>query len=332
MTRQATKFFATVNKLQIDLKTDRVWAPIADYLSAGLSKDRQIKYWLELDAEFKKREKLTRSKYHKGLIYFKLAILHLSNKTLKKCLKFLQLSKIEDHRTFQNNTTASFQLEKILRPLENIVREKSTKIIFEALSSELSEDFFNSLKQCHDYGALGQIYQITLPPDEWLFVSDERIRKVVSSLYFESLTILANNRVFNTFYSVVFNLGCIIDGLIDDIFTRNDQEVWNQFRNNKIIMENHSSDKPMNSIKYPNYITLDKKIEALEALSIQGFNRIPKTKILQMRIINNFRNLIHSEKIVKKEYAVNFYIANFLFTFIAHIAHDLWPENFDTKH
>lgn len=331
MMHSTRKFFHTVDKLGIDISNDHTWSQIADYIASTLSNKKQIAFWQEAEAEFITRERIARKLFHKGQIYFRLSLLYLTNKTLGQCIASLESAKAEDFRTYNSEDTAAYNLYRIIKPLVNILNENDTRSIFNALSKQEDEGFFNVLKSCHDYCALGQIYQITLSPNEWTFIEDDEIRKIIPNLYYESLTVLANRTSFVTFYSVVFNLGCIVDGFIDDIFCRNSAELWNKFATNTAIQakyQNKNDSYPLKQQHYPAWTTLDKKIEAIEQLAANNVKSVTNSKILEMRIINNYRNLIHLENIRKRNYPVNFYIANFLFTFIAHIAHDLWPENF----
>jgi hypothetical protein len=128
-------------------------------------------------------------------------------------------------------------------------------------------------------------------------------------------------------YSCIFSIGSILEGLIDELFEREDQKLWKSFCANQNIQNKLEKNSPLLSSQYPDDTTLGRKVVAFRIMSENEICVIPKSAILQMIIISQYRDLIHPQRSLNFEFLGNSYVANVLFTFIAGIAHYWWPKH-----
>jgi hypothetical protein len=328
---KSIKIFAeTIAKLNIDIKDDKDWVVISDSLIKNKDYDFQYNFWIELEKYFKNKEKEL-GHCHKGNLYFQLAVLMLQKGNIDDTISFLDRSRSED--IIKNNLqfTASSGLLSILHPLFFRYKKKGDKrmseeikTFYETLNQDAKESFALQLFESHNNSATGKI--VYIKPDFFTFIVDEKIRKIAFDTYVEVREILLNLRI-PTYFSCIFSIGSVLEAMLDDIFTRNEEELWKLFISNKVIKKLIDPKSMLNSDNYPMSATLNTKIKALRLMSNEDICPIPKQTLLQMTLIGEYRDLIHPRRRLDFIFEANLFVASFLFSLLSQIAGNLWSEN-----
>ena len=74
-------------------------------------------------------------------------------------------------------------------------------------------------------------------------------------------------------------------------------------------------------------MTLGEKIMVLRLLATHARSPVPKSAILLMLIMGEYRDLIHPRRRLEFAFEANAYVAGFVFTLVSHVAHHWWPEH-----
>jgi len=322
-------FFDRAVEPSFIFKTDRIWPEAAQEQLAGKSEEFQIAFWIELEKEFKKKEKAI-GHIHKGGIYWALANLLLIQGDLTKAINYLDDSVAED-REIGNQFSAAIGFSSILKPLVYRFKKDQWKFdetimqFYESLSIEERREFASRLLETHNQVISSQI--VIIKEEFFHFIADESIRRVVHDSYIELKDILLNIQL-KTYFSCLFSAGSILEGMLDDLFLQNSQMIWQLFQSNSKIQEKISKDSRLRKTDdYDAGLTLGEKIFILRMLIEHGSSPIPRVPILQMLIIAEYRDLIHPRRRTGFGFEANRYVASVIFTFISHIAGSWWPEN-----
>jgi hypothetical protein len=115
--------------------------------------------------------------------------------------------------------------------------------------------------------------------------------------------------------------------MLDDLFERDEQRVWKLFHNNKNIQTEVHTNKRSASEIYLSGMTLGEKITPLLLMAKHNVLPMPKHAVLEMKIIGEYRDLIHPRRRLDSPYKPDRYVASFLFTMISRFAGNWWQEN-----
>lgn len=321
-------FFARLSEQSFILRTDKVWPDAA--LSQLKDRDETFRkqFWLELEKVFTEKEK-TLGHLHKGQIYWRLAIIFLGEGNLTKAIDYLGLASAED-RQRGDTFSAAMGLLSILKPLVHRFKGSTWKFddqimeFYETLSNGEKREFANRLVSTHDQVASGRM---TVIKDEFFhFIADETTRRVIHDNYIEIKDILSGSPL-KTYLSCLFSAGSFLEGMLDDLFSRDDQKIWKLFHNNENIQKDVRGDSKLRATDYDDGMTLGSKISALRLWTMHATSPVPKVAILQMLIIGEYRDLIHPRRRRAFAFEANGYVASFIFTSISQVASHWWPEN-----
>jgi hypothetical protein len=334
-------FSKIIDELHIDIKNDSTWPTIANELLKEKDAVFQLSFWEGLNKHFLKQEKKL-GHTHKGQIYWILSLLYLQKGNIKKTISYLLQSKVEDDIRDSKQFTSSKALLSILHPLfyrfGAIDKKKMTPEIekfYEGLSESEKQSFADLLFKAHNNSGSGQV--VFILPEYFTFLVDEKIRKIAFETYIEVQTILTRLPL-PSYFTCVFSIGSILEAMIDDTFSRNDEKIWKLFKsNNRItkLVERHIKENPerkgvpLASSIYPMHTTLNTKIKAFRMMADEGISPIPKYTILQMTLIGEYRDLIHPRRRLDFNYEADFYVASYLFNLLSQIASTMWNENLE---
>ena len=320
------RFFRRLVEPAFIFNTDNIWPDAALEQLQGRDADFQIRFWTALEEHLKEKER-TLGHIHKGDIYWFLAILFLGQGDLTKTIEYLDLSAHDDRqkgRTF----SAAIGLSSILKPLVYHFRKDTVEFdeeimgFYESLSSQEKREFAERLVATHQQ--VGRGGMAVIPGEGFHFVTDPTIRRVVRDSYVEMKEILAA-RNLPTYFSCLFSAGSILDGILDDLFSQHDQRVWRAFHANAEIQREVENDIRLRAPEYNASLFLGRKLKALRLLAEREISPLPKVLILQMLIIAEYRNLIHTKRRLEFAFEVNWYVAACILTFINQIASH-WPS------
>lgn len=194
---------------------------------------------------------------------------------------------------------------------------------YESLSPEEKREFAERLVATHQQ--VGRGGMAVIPDEGFQFVMDPTIRRVVRDSYAEMKAVL-EARTLPTYFSCLFSAGSILDGILDDLFAQHDQRVWRAFHANAEIQREVENDIRLRAPDYNASLFLGRKLKALRLLAERGISPVPKVPILQMLIIAEYRNLIHTKRRMEFAFEVNWYVAACILTFINQIASHWSPE------
>ena len=328
-------FFQLASHLNIGLKNDDTgWTDLADEMIGKRSRKDQQLFWEEMLSTFISLEQASKQHHHKGGIYWKLALLSASKKTIDDHLGFLKKSRADDLRR-GDQFSASIGLLSIIDPLYTYIKSDPNRAkLFESLSPQEDRNFFDTIFNFHDLTVFGRIKYIT--PPSWSFVADPCRKEVLSRTYYEIFNILKSLEM-DSYYSCVFSIGSVLEGFIDDLFERDGGKLWGVFLNDSRISKkvkkfyHNKTSNPrgagfLTKAKYPKETTLGTKIQALQFMLDYKICPFPRIVILELNLINCYRNLIHPNKQENFGYIANRYLASVLFAFLADAAHYLWPS------
>ncbi len=306
------KFKNIISELGISLSSDGEWPTIANNLIKGLDAGQQTTFWTELNEYFKQTEP-SHNPFHKGQIYWQLALLNFSKDNLPECIDYLKLAKEEDTGARRSRSSAK-DLLGVVGPLyDKIETNDEIKNDFLALTENEEFELFEWLRFCHDTASLGSKYVIG--DDFWGFILSDSRREVCKKQYIEVREILKSRSLeLHTYCSIIFTIGSISEAFIDDLTERNDGYLVQKFK-----------------LHYPNArITyFGHKIKILRTLVDSEEYRLSRAKLILLNILQEYRNLIHNNNLIDFQYETSKYIAVVLFAFLASIAHDMWEENFN---
>ncbi len=177
------------------------------------------------------------------------------------------------------------------------------------MTDDEKAEFEKEVMYAHNHVAQNAVNLIK--PEAFTFMHGER-NQIAKDTYYEVADIL--RLPVATHYSSIFAIGSIAEVMVDDLFMRNNSEVW--FKGN--------------ADKYDDVrMMLGQKIGALRAIVESGALKLPKHVIIKLLIILEYRNLIHPNRRHGLEFIPNQYVAFMLFTFLSHIAGHLWQSNVD---
>jgi len=325
-----TKFSSTVDSLNIDLRDDNSWPVIINELLKGEDQSSLLPFWVELLTFFENKEKVV-GHCHKGLIFWNLSLLYLQSGDITKTLEFLDKSVADDNLKSPSAFTASIGLSSVLKPL--LIRYKRTvwkfdediNTYYESLSNEEKREFASEFFSIHDMTANNSIWIIK--DDFFGFIMDEQKRKIIFDTYKEVRDMIMLIQL-DTYYSGIFAIGSMLEGMLDDLFERQDQKVWKFFQSETKIQEEVKGTRLASEL-YDSGMTLGEKIMVLRLMAKHNILPLPKQAILEMLIIGEYRDLIHPRRRVAFQYKPNRYVVTFLFTMLSRVAGNWWPENID---
>ncbi len=324
------KFLEIINLLQIDLKNDSSWPKIAFELLKNVDEDIQQCFWEEVESYFLDIEKQV-GYCHKGQIYWRLSLLHLQKGDIAKCIDYLEKSGEENKKNDATKPSAALNLLSVLKPLEMRYKEgkswsydKEIMEFYFSLGSNEKRDFAKEFYETHDMIVKGHV--MTINEDSFGFISDKQIREVIHNTYNEVRDIIL---MFNlkTYYSCIFLIGSILEGMLDDLFKKDNQNLWKIFSNDEDIQSDIDKKTKLASSTYEDGMTLGQKNKALRLLA--KYNKLtimPRHAVLQMLIIGEYRDLIHPRRRLYAPYKPSKYVACFLFNMIERFAGNWWPE------
>jgi hypothetical protein len=323
-----TLLFGRLSDLDRLLKNDAVWAPLAGELLAGNTPEFERGFWLALEEEIKAREGRIGA-CHKGQIYWRLALLSLSAGVLTEAIEFLATA-VEEDRRRGDAFSAAIGLQSLLQPLVLRYKEHGWKFdpqimgFYESSSPAERSAFAAALFSTHDLVAGGQLNVIK--PEFFTFIQDESIRKVVLSSYDELLFVLGGPPR-PTYYSAIFLAGSILEGMLDDLFTRDAQKLWRLFREDAAVMKDVDNSSRLRKKEFDPGMTLGQKILILRATATHARSPIPQAAILLMLILAEYRDLIHPRRRLECPFEANAYVARCVFVLLSHVAGHWWPKN-----
>ncbi len=315
------RFFQRLVEPAFIFNTDNVWPDAALEQLQGKDADFQIRFWIDLERHLKEQEKVL-GHIHKGDIYWFLAILFLGRGDLTRTIEYLDLGANEDRlqgRTF----SAAIGLSSMLKPLvyhfrkDRLEFDEAIMGFYESLSSEEKREFAERLVATHQQ--VGRGGMAVIPDEAFQFVGDPVIRRVVRDSYVEMKEILSA-RTLPTYFSCLFSAGSILDGMLDDLFMQDDQRVWRTFHAHAEIQREVENDVRLRAPEYNASLFLGRKLKVLRLLAERKISPVPKVPILQMLIIAEYRNLIHTKRRMEFAFEVNWYVAACILTFINQIA------------
>lgn len=317
-----TKFIKTVENLQIDLKNDSSWPVIAQELLKNTTEDDQFSFWLAVEKYFKEQENHI-GHCHKGHIYWKLSLFHLQKGDITKCSELLEYSAEEDRLRNPYISSASIGMLSVIKPLlitsdtggKSWIPNQDMNDFYSSLNLQEKGDFAKDFFELHDMTASGIIWVIE--DNFFKFIDDPKKRQVTFDIYKEVSDIVKNTNL-SSYYSCIFSLGSILEGMLDDFFERNNQKEWKIFYENKDIQNKaeklHKGGFP---ITYDRGATLGRKMSLLLLMAKHNVLSMPRHLILQMEIIHEYRNLIHPQRSLGSPYKPDWYVASFLFNTIS---------------
>lgn len=327
------KFKRILSELAIDTKDDNKWPLIFNQLIENQPLDSQYKDWESLLKFFLKSEKKV-GHCHKGNIYLSLGVIDLMNGNIDSAIKYLEESIREDKIKLngEKRITASIGLLSIIKPLfhryknDKQTREFDLKIkeLYELLNVEERRKFADVLLTAHNNFTTGKLKVIL--DNFFTFITEEKTREITENTYKE-LTSATLNGVQSTYYSQMFALGSMCEAILDELFIRNQQEIWKLFRTDQRIQKEISKDSRMNKQDYPTDLTLNAKIWILREMTIKGICPITKPSVLLLVIIGEYRDLIHPRRRLSFEFEANRYVISVLLDSFTDIAGDWWPQN-----
>lgn len=326
------KFRRIVTELKIDLKDDAQWPLILWQIIKEDNLDQQYATWEKLLQFFLKKEKEL-GHCHKGNIYWSLGVIDLKNGNIDKAIKYLEESSKEDKLKLkgEKRITASIGLLSIIKPLLHRYKKNkqawgldlSIKELYELLTVDEREKFADVLLTAHTNFDTSKLKVIL--DNYFTFITDVKTREITKNTYKE-LTSAVLNGVQGTYYSQMFALGSVCEAILDELFMRNQQEIWRLFRGNKNIQKKIFSDSKMNKQDYPTDLTLDQKIWILREMTLSGICPISKPSVLLLVIIGEYRDLIHPHRRISFEFEATRYVISVLLDSFTDIAGDWWPE------
>lgn len=328
-----SKFHNIIISLNIDIKDDGEWPIIFQQISSGKTLEEKYIEWSELLDYFLQKENNT-GHCHKGLIYWSLGVIDLKKGNIDNAITYLEKSAEDDKLKLngKNQITASIGLLSIIKPLlnrfkdnkEKWVFDEAVKALYESLNQNEKSKFAQVLLGAHNNNAKGQIRIIN--DDFFTFITDDKIRNITINTYHE-ITNAVLTGTQTTYYSQIFALGSISEGILDELFKRNNQEIWTIFKSNPEATKNINTNSRMNSTDYPSGLTLNEKIWILREMINQNICPITKESVLLLIIIGEYRDLIHPRRRLTSEFEVTRYTASILLAAFSYIAGDWWPQN-----
>jgi hypothetical protein len=329
LTESIDLFKKSITDLKIDIHNDDKWPIIADSILKGKSIDFIYHFWLNLEQFFLEYE-TNNGHCHKGQIYWQLTSIALQKGDIDKCFDFLNKCNHEDDIRDKSVFTAAKGLLSIIHPLfyrfsDNPANKMTIEIkdLYNSLNPSDKLTFASQLFESHNNCATHKIVYIL--PDYFTFIADERLRKIMFDTYVEIQNIIQHPS--NTYYASIFSIGSVIETMLDDLFLRNSSEIWKLFHNNESIQTKITSpNSPLHSVEYPLQTTLNTKIAALRMLDEENIRPLPRYTLLQLTLIGEYRDLIHTRRRLNFQFNANYYVATFLFSMISQIAGNLWSE------
>lgn len=327
------KFLRIITELNIDLRDDGQWPLIFGQVISGDNLYQQYLTWNKLLMFFLEKEKQL-GHCHKGNIYWSLGVIDLKIGNIDKAIKYLEESSKEDKLKLngEKRITASIGLLSIIKPLlhryknkkENWGLDLKIKELYELLTVDERGKFADVLLTAHNNFANGKL-KVTLD-NFFTFITDDKTREITQNTYKE-LTSAVLNGVQGTYYSQMFALGSMCEAILDELFMRNQQEFWKQFKSNQKIQKKIANDSIMNKQDYPTGLTLDQKIWILREMTINDICPITKPSVLLLVIIGEYRDLIHPRRRISFEFEATRYVISVLLDSFTDIAGDWWPQN-----
>lgn len=327
-------FFNRLTSANLLLHDDYYWPNVINIILPNKDEEFQIQFWEELDKKIKEKEKDI-GHCHKGLIYWRLAILFLGKSDLSSAINYLEQAVAEDEKR-GDTFSAAIGLQSVIDPLLNRYKDNTQSWKFDEdimnfyqlLPIDEKKKFASNIGLIHDR-IVG--FQLSLIKEDFFdFISTEQIRSIVKDIYFEVANIIIKKPII-TFYSPIFAVGSILEGMLDDLFQRNNKKVWHLFKTTPNAREFVKKGTLMDSSDYKTRMSLGEKIKILEFMARCKCCPISEYSILMMLIIEEYRNLIHLRRVLEFKFKTNVYIAGFLFQFIGSIASEWWPENVNSK-
>jgi len=307
---------------QFDLANESSWAQVTDQQVHPHSRTFKINFWTAL-AELFLQQETTLGHLHKGHIYWRLGIEYLVAGDFERSLTNLDKS-VEEDVMRAPGFTAAKGITQILKPLHD---HPHALEIYQGMTPDEKEEFAKAILLTHDQLIAHQLTQIK--DNFFTFIDDEVMRQIVHDTYNEVFLTVSRVR-HDTFYSCVFAIGSIVEGMIDDLFAKNDNEIWKCFITHAQIQQDSESRDLLKPLP-PEKFMLGPKLKVLYLMSKHGTSPISKTALLQMYVIHAYRNLIHPNRRKTFPFTANWYIAAAIFTFISHVASHWWPQNIQAR-
>lgn len=327
------KFKRITTELQIDIKDDNKWPVIFGQQILDESLNQQYEDWKTL-LEFFLQEEKKLGHCHKGQIYWNLGVIDLMNGNISSAIENLDLSSKEDKIKLngEKRITASIGLLSVIKPLLHRYKNKSQSweldeninALYELLSDKEKSNFATILLEAHNNFSTGKTKIIL--ENFFTFITNDRIREITKDMYKEvSESILLGAQV--TYISQIFAIGSMCEAILDELFQRNDQEIWKIFKKSGEIQKRVDKGSKINKLDYDLSMHLGEKIKILKEMVIENICPITKESVLLLSIIGEYRDLIHPQRRISFEFEPNRYVASVLIASFSHIAGDWWPEN-----
>jgi len=188
----------------LDPRVDRLWAPVADTISAHVIKenglDAAILFWEELLEFFERRIEPTWGHAHKGHIYFRLA-LHAGKRDFAKARYYLSLARAED--LIQQRNLGGTEQEILARAQQSsshvalVLLERIKETDFDS-SEEQAQFFDNLFGPSFDAAINGQVVNPDLVLKALERIIPEQVGAICFSLYKELFAAANQNLPFAT--------------------------------------------------------------------------------------------------------------------------------------
>lgn len=199
-----------------DPRGDRLWAPIADTISANIIQenglDAVILFWEELLEFFRNRIEPVWGHAHKGHIYFRLA-LHVGKHDFAKARSYLSLARAED--MIQQRNLGGTEEDILARAQQSsshvalVLLERIKETDFDS-SEEQAQFFDNLFGPSFDAAINGQAVNPNLVLKALEHVVPEQTRSICISLYRELSTVSNQNLPF----AIVSLTGTVLESIL----------------------------------------------------------------------------------------------------------------------
>lgn len=341
--KYANNIIAILDLAKIDFSNDDIWPRIVEVNLDSDNKNEEFRYsfWKELIKEFRDRQIKETVFFHKGQIYWNIALIELHRGDLKQSIKSFKLAYNEDKARSEGAPSAARSVLSIIEPLINRVKSSdeysynfkediSSLKFYEDLSHDEKREFADYFTSRHNEVVRARVEYIK--ERFFDFIVDVERKKQFKLMYKETKNnlVLINN---HSYYCSIFGIGSLLESMLDDLFDRDDINLWGKFidHKSKLVKDKKIENGSIflnSKNKYPYRATLSQKIFLFKLLNTEGIIKFPGYKILLMMIIAEYRDLIHPQRKNFFPYKVDRYSVVILFCFLSAIAHEMWSENF----
>lgn len=334
---KADAAFKYLEENKISIVNDNQWP---EYLHSFMfldedflvNEDYQLHFFKKLAELFKEKD----SNNHCGQQYWRLALIYLHRGGISDSIIYFEKAAKED-KDRGDTFSAAIGFLSVIKPLiytfdkkkqEYLYAEKSQNIcLYQSLKPEEKKVFAETLFNYHD-NTVGGLYSRISDFD---FISDSKRRETFKSLYSE-LTYLVSlsikNKKEKIGFGIVFISGALLEIMLEDLFTKENAKLWKFYRNDEDLYKKVGfCDGEISDNKYKNEycysLSLGQLLRIVTVLAKEK-NTVPKITILLMSIIYEYRNLIHSNRLIKFDHKPNYLLAGAIYNSFSNIAHYWW--------